>query len=304
MEHHDDTSVTTHHFEKNKKVKNTKCIVCNSNIWSSGYACTLCDAGVHKQCIGKALNCHGGRTLDSDSHPKLGRSHSKGSVQDQINHAESSGHLGVNGNNLEIFFSDGSSKTISYQPDTILIHVLQGIREEKEFVGSYVIYDKAGKIISNYDQSLKKIKTNFPLFYSVEKKNKNFKKKPNKFPPSPDSKSSSISTAQGTYKSRPKSFLGPRKLPKKSNSSKDITEMVEQRHGTMSITVLTVTDIANQTSAYKLLYFSLTNLDTNQRHRSKLLENTANPTWNQTIKFHMPFSYGQWNIKFWLSLAR
>jgi hypothetical protein len=75
--------------------------------------------------------------------------------------------------------------------------------------------------------------------------------------------------------------------------------MVEQRHGTMSITVLTVSDIANQTSAYKLLYFSLTNLDTNQRHRSKLLENTANPTWNQTIKFHMPFAYGQWNIKFW-----
>jgi len=73
----------------------------------------------------------------------------------------------------------------------------------------------------------------------------------------------------------------------------------EQRHGTMSITVVSVSDLANQTSAYKLLYFTLTHLDNNQRHRSKLLENNATPTWNQTIKFHMPCSFGQWNIKIW-----
>jgi len=67
----------------------------------------------------------------------------------------------------------------------------------------------------------------------------------------------------------------------------------------MSITVVTVSDLANQTSAYRILYFTLTNLETNQRHRSNLLENNANPTWNQTFKFHISFSYGQWNIKIW-----
>jgi hypothetical protein len=272
----------------------------------------MCDSPAHKACAVKARKeiCTGATLTVNDAHhthPKLGKHASK----NDLYHSESSRELsvsgGTNGNTiLEIFFSDGSSKSIPYAPDIILVNILNHIREEKELDGSYHIYDKSGKIVNNFDQSLKKLKSAFPLFYTTvenssktgRKKLRGSGKKKSKviLPTTPETKLAA--SPHGNFKRRSKSFLGQKKVTKKSLISKDL-ESLEQRHGSMSITVVTVSDLANQTSAYKLLYFTLTNLDTNQRHRSKLLENTANPTWNQTIKFHMPFSYGQWNIKIW-----
>jgi len=284
-----------HKFERKKISKNVKCFVCNSYIWSGACACILCDVPAHKSCAVKARkeNCpvmerELSEALSSPGSDKVVKKSSKPNVNDQMDPPSSPTNSG-----LEIFLSDGTSKTITYNPDTILSSIIQQIREEKVLDGAFVVYDKAGKVVTNVDQSLKKIKTAFPLFYTSvgeisSKSGKKAKKK--KILQSPEKTS-------GKLKS--KSILAINTQKKKKGLKEQIPELVEQRHGTMSITVVSVSDLANQSSAYKLLYFTLTNLDTNQRHRSKLLENTATPTWNQTIKFPMPVAFGQWIIKIW-----
>jgi len=330
-----------HKFERKKLGKNVKCFVCNSLIWSSGCACSLCDIPVHKACavkarkencpvlekeLSEALSAPSG--LDSPAQNlkigMVGKRESKPTLLPHLPTLTSSSQEwnpytsspinipsspSLNGGGLEIFLSDGTSKTINYTPDTILLNVINQIREEKDIDGPYIVYDRAGKIISNFDQSLKKVKTNFPLFFtSVENTSKSSGKKSKlrlsskrkaRIGQTQEINKSTATSPQLSTKHRSKSILGPKKSGKKASLYKDIPEPFEQRHGTMSITVISVADLANQTSAYKLLYFTLTHLDNNQRHRSKLLENNATPTWNQTIKFHMPCAIGQWNIKIW-----
>jgi len=338
--------VAPHKFERKKLGKNVKCFVCNSLIWSGGCACALCDVPVHKTCAVKARkeNCPIlekeltdalGATSGLETPPHAlkigigGKRESKATLTSlptgiaiHPHPAFSSQNLNPNDPNiqttpsspsgnggLEIFLSDGTSKSIPYSAETNLLTIVNQIREEKEILdGSFIVYDKAGKVISNFDQSLKKVKAAFPLFFTaIETSSKSGKKsrlrlsskKKTRLGQNQDPKSLT-SSPQLSTKHRSKSILGQTKKTGKKGLFKEIPETVEQRHGTMSITLISVSDLANQTSAYKLLYFTLTNLDNNnQRHRSKLLENTATPTWNQTIKFHMPCSFGQWDIKIW-----
>jgi len=198
---------TYHQFEK-KKVISSKCMVCHRPIWSSAYTCSLCECTAHKGCTVKILKelCPKKPPEHPPETPKhfFGRSHSKTYVTDPtiVSPQELS-------STLEIFFSDGSSKTIPYQPELVLFNIINQIREEKELDGAYIIYDKAGKVINHYDQSLKKLKFAFPLFYTVvESSSKTSRKKIEskkrmKFSPSPDNRSPLLS-----QKPRRKSFLG------------------------------------------------------------------------------------------------
>jgi len=168
----------THKFERKKIGKGVKCLVCNSLIWSNGYACSLCEIPAHKACAVKARKdpCDRRITEGMESITKLsamGKNNNNKGSSDSIVRQEVGSPLSFSGNNigsstnLEIFFSDGSCKTINYHPDAILLQILSQLREEKELEGSYMIYDRAGKVITNYDQTLKKLKTVFPIFYTV-----------------------------------------------------------------------------------------------------------------------------------------
>jgi len=182
--------VDTHKFERKKIGKGVKCLVCNSLIWSNGYACSTCDIPAHKGCAVKARKdpCDKRITEGMESITKLssmGKNNSKPIIHDSILRQEAmTSPLSTSGtnigspSNLDIFFSDGSCKTINYQPDALLFQILGQIREEKELDGAYMIYDRAGKVITNYDQTLKKLKTVFPIFYTVvESSNRAGKKK-------------------------------------------------------------------------------------------------------------------------------
>jgi len=86
---------TTHQFERHKIGRGVKCIVCNSVIWSNGYACFACDSPAHKGCAVKARKepC-----IVERRHPDGIES------RDSVGHLSySSTNLLVNGN-LEIFF--------------------------------------------------------------------------------------------------------------------------------------------------------------------------------------------------------